>query len=202
MFPKPDDRLSGRRQSWPLPLEGIMRIACLLGEGFQKDEFRKPYDAFRREGHEVVVIGLKSGQELKDEQMSGVTARTEKAIGEVTPDPFDALFIPGGYSPDHLRADPSMVSFTAAFFKAQKPVFAVCHGPQLIMAAEQVRGRRMTAWPTVQHDLKRAGADVSDQEVVVDGNLVTSRKPGDLDAFTRESLKLLSAVPAGNSRRG
>jgi protease I len=178
-----------------------MRIACLLGEGFQKDEFRKPYDAFRREGHEVTVIGTKPGQELKDEQMSGATVRTDIGIAEVKPEQFDALFIPGGYSPDHLRADPGMVRFTAAFFQAKKPVFAVCHGPQLIMAADQVRGRRMTAWQTVQHDLKLAGADVVDQEVVVDGNLVTSRKPADLDAFTRESLKLLSAVPAGNGRR-
>ena len=178
-----------------------MRIACLLGEGFQKDEFRKPYDAFRQAGHDVTIIGLTAGQELKDEEMSGVTARTEKGINDVTPEQFDALLIPGGYSPDHLRADQAVVRFTGAFFTAQKPVFAVCHGPQLLMAAEQVRGRRMTAWPTVQHDLKLAGADVVDQEVVVDGNLVTSRKPDDLDAFARESLKLLSAVPAGNGRR-
>lgn len=179
-----------------------MRIACLLGEGFQKDEFRKPYDAFRREGHEVTVIGTKAGQELKDEERSGATVRTEKGISEVSPNQFDALLIPGGYSPDHLRGEPAVVRFTTAFFTAQKPVFAVCHGPQLLMAAEQVRGRRMTAWPTIQHDLMLAGADVVDQEVVVDGNLVTSRKPADLDAFARESLKLLSAIPAGNGRRG
>jgi protease I len=179
-----------------------MRIACVLGDGFQKDEFQKPYDAFRQAGYEVTIIGTQANQELNDEQLTGLKVKTEKAVDGVSADQFDALFIPGGHSPDHLRIDPRMVRFTRAFFEAGKPVFAICHGPQLLMAAEVVKGRHMTAWPTIQHDLMLAGASTADQEVVVDGNLVTSRKPDDVPAFIRESMKLANAVPAGNGRRG
>ena len=179
-----------------------MRIACLLGDGFQKDEFQKPYDAFRQAGHQVTIIGRKANEELNDEQLTGMKVKTEKAVTDVAPDQFEALFIPGGHSPDHLRIDPQIVQFTRAFFDANKPVFAICHGPQLLMAAEVVKGRHMTAWPTVQHDLMLAGANVADQDAVVERNLVTSRKPDDIPAFIRESMKLLSAVPAGNGRSG
>ena len=97
--------------------------------------------------------------------------------------------IPGGHSPDQLRANQRFVDFTRGF--EDKPIFAICHGPQLLMTAEMVQGRKMTAWQTVQKDLHFAGATVVDQEVVVDGNLVTSRKPEDLDAFVRESLAMI-----------
>ncbi|HEV7677621.1 MAG TPA: type 1 glutamine amidotransferase domain-containing protein [Candidatus Dormibacteraeota bacterium] len=172
-----------------------MRIACLLDNGFEDSEFKKPYDAFTQAGHQVVVIGHEAGKELKGYR-GQVTVTSEKGIDEVSPDTFDALFIPGGYSPDHLRINPKVVQFTRAFFDANKPVFAVCHGPQLLITADVVKGRRMTAWPTIQDDLRKVGADVVDAEVVVDGNLVTSRKPDDLDAFVRESLKLLEKQPA------
>jgi deglycase len=116
----------------------------------------------------------------------------------VRPDEYDALFIPGGYSPDHLRLNPRVVSFTRAFFDADKPVFAICHGPQLLITARVVKGRTLTAWPTIQDDLRQLGAKVVDQEVAVDGNLVTSRKPDDIPAFIRESLKVLEKVPIGS----
>lgn len=173
-----------------------MRIACLLDTGFEDSEFRKPYDAFTAAGHQVTVIGLKAGAELEGYRGRERT-RTEKAVDEVAPDQFDALFIPGGYSPDHLRANPRMVDFTRAFFADERPVFAVCHGPQLLITAGVWKGRRLTAWTTIQEDLRQLGADVVDEEVVVDRNLVTSRKPDDLDAFTRESLRLLERQPAG-----
>ena len=112
------------------------------------------------------------------------------------PDDFDALFIPGGYSPDHLRADDRVVDFTRAFFERERPVFAICHGPQLLITADVVRGRTMTAWKTIQVDLAKAGARVVDEEVVVDRNLVTSRQPSDVDAFSRESLALLQRLGA------
>src|SRR5204863_9032794 len=99
---------------------------------------------------------------------------------------FDSLFIPGGHSPDQLRADDRFVELTRGF--AAKPIFAICHGPQLLISAELVDGRRLTAWKTVQVDLKHTGAEVVDEEVVVDGDLVTSRKPDDIPAFVRESL--------------
>jgi protease I len=109
---------------------------------------------------------------------------------------FDALLIPGGDSPDHLRADNRAGEFTRAFAAADKPILAVCHGPQLLSTADAIGGRRLTAWQTIQDDLRRMGEKVVDQEVVVDGNLVTSRKPDDLEAFTRESVALLARVPA------
>lgn len=173
-----------------------MRIACLLDSDFEDSEFKQPYDALKQAGHQVTIIGLEAGKELKGKK-GQVTTRAEVGIDEVRPDQFDALLIPGGYSPDRLRANPKMVSFTKAFFDAQKPVLAICHGPQLLMTAGVVKGRTLTAWQTIQDDLKQVGANVVDQEVVVDKNLVTSRKPADIPAFVRESLKILEKVPIG-----
>jgi protease I len=173
-----------------------MKIACVLDSGFEDSEFQTPYNSFRDAGHEVTVIGLQRGRELTGK--SGmVTTTSEASFDDVTPEQFDALFIPGGTSPDHLRADERAVRFTAAFAAADKPILAVCHGPQLLSAADAIRGRQLTAWQTIQDDLRRMGQDVVDEEVVVDGSLVTSRKPDDLEAFTRESLLLLQRVPAG-----
>jgi protease I len=174
-----------------------MRIACLLDSDFEDSEFKQPYDAFLQSGHRVTIVGLEPGKELKGKK-GQVTTKAEVGIEQVTPEQFDALFIPGGYSPDHLRANPKVVSFTKAFFDAQKPTFAICHGAQLLMTAGVVKGRKLTAWQTIQDDLKQVGAEVVDQEVVVDKNLVTSRKPADIPAFIRESSKLLEKVPVGS----
>ncbi|HEY9288139.1 MAG TPA: type 1 glutamine amidotransferase domain-containing protein [Candidatus Dormibacteraeota bacterium] len=174
-----------------------MRIACILDSGFEDSEFKQPYDAFLTEGHRVTVIGLQAGKELKGKK-GQVTTKAERGIDEVTPTEFDALFIPGGYSPDHLRANAKAVQFTRAFFDANKPVLAICHAPQLLITADVVKGRKLTAWQTIQDDLKKVGANVVDQEVVVDGNLVTSRKPDDIPAFIRESSKLLEKVPVSS----
>jgi protease I len=173
-----------------------MRIACLLDSGYEDSEFRKPYDAFRQAGHDVVIIGKHGGAEVAGKRGQD-KVKTDKGIAEASADDVDALFIPGGYSPDHLRIDDRVVRFTRAFFERERPVFAVCHGPQLLITAEVVKGRRMTAWPTIQEDLRKLGAEVVDQEVVVDGQLITSRKPDDLDAFIRESLAMLQRMPAG-----
>jgi protease I len=174
-----------------------MRIACLLDSDFEDSEFQQPYDAFIKEGHRVTVVGLEPGKELKGKK-GQVTTKAERGIDEVTPTEFDALFIPGGYSPDHLRANPKAVAFTKVFFDSDKPVFAICHGPQLLITAGVVKGRKLTAWQTIQDDLKKVGANVVDQEVVVDGNLVTSRKPADIPAFIRESSKVLEKVPVSS----
>jgi len=120
----------------------------------------------------------------------------DKAFKDVKPEQFDALLIPGGGSPDKLRAHDEAVKFVKAFMTAGKPTFAICHGPQLLLTADEYKGHRMTAWKTVLGDLQKAGADVVDQEVVVDDNLVTSRMPGDIPAFIRESLKVLGRAPA------
>ena len=126
-----------------------MKIACLLESMFEDSEFVKPADAFRQAGHQVTVIGLEPGKDLKGYRGTA-TVRAEKGIDTVRPDEYDALFIPGGYSPDHLRLNPKVVSFTKAFFDADKPVFAICHGPQLLITARVVKGSTLTAWPTIQ----------------------------------------------------
>jgi protease I len=172
-----------------------MRIACLLGPKFEDSEFKQPYDAFRNSGHEVLIVGLEAGAVLKGDK-GQVEATVERSFQDVKPDGFDALLIPGGGSPDKLRAHDEAVKFTKAFMQAGKPVFAICHGPQLLLTADEFKDHRMTAWKTVQGDLKKAGADVVDQEVMVDRNLVTSRQPSDIPAFIRESLKVLEQVPA------
>ena len=172
-----------------------MRIACLLDTDFEDSEFRVPYNAYRAAGHEVVIIGFEAGKELRGKKGNEMV-RSERGIDDAAADDSDALFIPGGYSPDHLRADERMVRFAWAFFERERPVFAVCHGPQLLLTAGVVEGRAMTAWKTVQVDLRVAGAKVVDEEVVVDRNLVTSRQPSDLSAFCRESLGLLVGAAA------
>jgi protease I len=165
-----------------------MRIACVLAEGFEDSEFAKPYEAFRDAGHEVVVIGKKKGEKLEGKK-GKEKAKADIGIDEARAEDYHALFIPGGHSPDLLRAEPRFVTFTKAF--ADKPIFAICHGPQLLLTAGLVERRRMTAWKTVQVDLRYAGADVADEEVVVDGNLVTSRQPDDIPAFIDRSLQIL-----------
>ena len=165
-----------------------MRIACVLAEGFEDSEFKQPYDAFRDAGHEVVVIGKKKGEKLEGKQ-GNEKAKADLGIDEARPDDYHALFIPGGHSPDMLRGEPKFVEFVKTF--ADKPILAICHGPQLLISAGMVEGRRMTSWKTVQIDLANAGAEVVDEQVVVDGNLVTSRQPSDIPAFIQRSLELL-----------
>lgn len=165
-----------------------VKVACLLGQGFEDSEFRKPYDALRKAGHEVVVIGTKAGEHLEGKQ-GKEDIKADQGIGDVKPEDYDLLFIPGGYSPDHLRHDPRFVDFVRAFDDSKRPIAAVCHGPQLMMSAGIVHaGRKLTAWDTIQGDLRYTGADVEDQPVVIDGNWVTSRKPDDLDQFSQAML--------------
>jgi protease I len=117
----------------------------------------------------------------------------EKSFGDVSPGDFDALLIPGGYSPDKLRADEEAVAFVRDFMKTGKPVFSICHGPQILITADVLRGRRITGWKSIRQDIKNAGAEFADKEVVVDGNLVSSRQPSDLPAFVKASLEKLKA---------
>jgi protease I len=160
----------------------MARVALIIGPMFEDSEFRKPYEAVRGAGHEAIVVGTSAKQEL--EGKSGREKITpDRAIGDVSVDDFDALVIPGGYSPDHLRTDAQMVSFTRDFVASGKPVAAICHGPSLLLEADVVRGRQLTSWPSIKTDLTNAGAHWVDREVVEDENLITSRKPDDLVAF-------------------
>jgi protease I len=168
-----------------------MKVACLLANGFEDSEFRQPYDALRQSGHDVVIVGLESGQQVDGYKGTERGVTVERSFSEVSPGDFDALLVPGGHSPDRLRAQQPAVDFVRGFFQTAKPVAAICHGPQLFLTADTFRDHRMTAWKTVQGDLRLAGADVVDEEVVVDRNLVTSRQPSDIPAFIRETLQLL-----------
>jgi protease I len=172
----------------------MAKVALLLGQGFEDSEFRIPYDRLREAGHQVEIIGTKAGEELTGYHGKEKVAADESIDG-VRPENYDALFIPGGYSPDRLRADPRFVRFVQRFDATKRPVAAVCHGPQLLIAAGLVRGRTLTAWKTIQEDLRQIGANVEDDEVVLDGNWITSRQPADLEAFSHALLRVLESVP-------
>jgi protease I len=165
-------------------------VICLLGQGFEDSEFRVPYDRLRAAGAKVDVVGVKPGEELKGYR-GKETVRADRGIDDVRPDQYGALFIPGGYSPDHLRADDRFVAFVKAFEATGHPIAAVCHGPQLLISAELVRGRTLTAWKTIQGDLRQMGATVKDAPVVIDRNWITSRQPSDLDMFSQALLRAL-----------
>lgn len=166
------------------------RVACLLGDDFEDSEFRVPFDALQKAGMKVEVVGARPGQEIKGKKGKEV-AKADLGIDEARPESYQALLIPGGYSPDHLRADARFVDFVRRFDGLNRPIAAVCHGPQLLMAAKLVKGRTLTAWPTIRGDLALAGANVRDEPVVRDGNWITSRNPGDLPAFSEAILRSL-----------
>ena len=172
------------------------RIACLLGPGFEDSEFRVPYDALKNAGNQVDIISTKAGVELKGYK-GKETVKADKGIDEVRPEDYQALLIPGGHSPDQLRKDKKIVEFVKKFDALKRPLAAVCHGPQLLLTARLVRGRTLTAWETVQGDLEQAGANVKDQEVVIDQNWITSRKPEDLKAFSDALLNALRNAEKG-----
>ena len=173
----------------------IKTVACLLGPMFEDSEYKVPTDALREAGFQVDVIGAKAGEELKGDK-GKVSARTDLAIDDVKAVDYDLLLIPGGMSPDSLRADPRFVRFVGDFEATGRTIAAVCHGPQLLAAAHLVQGRTLTAWQTIQDDLAQMGATVKDEPVVEDRNWITSRKPEDLPMFTRSILAALNATDA------
>lgn len=164
-------------------------IAALVGGGFEDVEYTKPVEAFRNAGHTVTVVGRKAGEEVRGKHDTAV--RVERAAGEVEPDQFDALFVPGGHSPDKLRIDPDVVEFVRKFVESGRPVFLICHAPQLLITARLLEGRRVTGWPSIRVDIENAGAEYVDEPVVEDGNLLSSRKPDDIPAFVEAALKRL-----------
>jgi len=167
------------------------KVACVLAEGFEDSEFKKPYDRLKAEGWTVEIVGTERGKELKGKK-GEVTAKADKGIGEVKPGDYKALLIPGGHSPDALRADSRFVDFVKAFDDAKKPIAAICHGPQLLMSAKIIDGRTLTAWKTIQQDLGYTKAKVKDEPVVMDGNWVTSRKPDDIPQFNDAMVRLFA----------
>ena len=171
----------------------MSKIACLITDMFEDMEYTEPAQAFQNEGHQVVTVEKEKGKQVKGKQ-GKAQITIDETIDNVKPEDFDALFIPGGFSPDQLRADERFVRFARHFMDEKKPVFAICHGPQLLITAKKLERRVATGYKSIQVDMEYAGADVKDDEVVVCQNqLVTSRQPDDIPAFNREALKLLAS---------
>ena len=170
----------------------MKRIAVLITDMFQDVEYERPAETFIRAGHELVNVGITEGALVKGEH--GMIVKINRSAKEVTANEFDALFIPGGYSPDKLRINPDAVRLAREFFQANKPVFAICHAAQLLITAQVLKGRRVTGWMSIIQDIKNAGGLYEDKEVVVDGNLVSSRKPEDIPAFVKASLEMLNKI--------
>jgi protease I len=162
-----------------------MRVAVLATDGVEQVELDRPWQTLEEAGAEPELVSLESGSiTAYDHIDKGDAKKVDAVVSDADPDDYAALVLPGGViNGDFIRADPDAVAFVKAFFEAGKPVAAICHAPWVLAEADVVRGRRMTSWPSLQTDLRNAGADWVDEEVVVDGNLVTSRKPDDLDAF-------------------
>ena len=168
----------------------MAKVAFIVDEMFEDSEFKVPYDRVTEAGHEAVIIGLEAGKKLEGKK-GDETITTEKSIDQVSAGEFDALVIPGGYSPDKIRTNKDMVAITKSIFEADKPVAAICHAGWMLAEADILRNRTVTSWPSIKTDLINAGAEWVDQEVVEDGNLITSRKPDDLEAFTKTLLSQL-----------
>jgi protease I len=179
-------------------------VAVLATNGVEQSELTAPMEALRNAGASVDLISLdKNGIKAWNEKNWGDTFDVDVEIGEADPDRYDSLVLPGGVmNPDRLRIDARAVEFVKAFFEQGKPVAAICHAPWLLVEADVVRGRRVTSWPSLQTDLRNAGADWIDQEVVADGGLVTSRKPQDLPAFCEKMVEEIAEGRHTESKQG
>lgn len=169
----------------------MSKIAVIITDLFEDVEYTEPAEAFRAAGHELVHVGLEKGVTVKGKKKE-TPVTIDVAVGEASVGDFDALLIPGGYSPDQLRVDENAVSFVRSFVQSDKPVFSICHGPQILITADVIRGKTITGYKSIVQDIKNAGADFVDQAVVEDGNLVSSRNPNDIPDFIKASLAKLS----------
>jgi protease I len=170
--------------------ENMSTIAAIVADMFEDSEYTEPVRAFRQAGHEIDNVGLKANETVTGKKMAA-TVKVDKAVKDVSVDDYDALLIPGGYSPDKLRVNADAVKFAKEFVESGKPVFVICHGPQLLITAQVLKGRKITGWKSIVQDIINAGAEFIDREVVEDGNIVSSRSPEDLPAFISASLKKL-----------
>jgi deglycase len=176
-------------------LKGVL-VAILATDGFEQSELLEPRKALNEAGAETDIVSLKEGR-LRGWNHSdwGQEVEVDKTLDSVDPHDYDALLLPGGVmNPDALRMAPTAVAFVKAFFDANIPVAAICHGPWTIIEAGAAKGRSMTSWPSLKTDIVNSGGHWLDQEVVVDKNLVTSRKPADLPAFNQAVVKLFSGA--------
>jgi protease I len=163
-----------------------MKIAILAADGVEQVELEKPREAVTEAGAQTELLSIQEGeiQAMNHDIDKADKFPVDKLVGDVSPGDYDGLILPGGtMNPDNLRGDEDAVSFVQEFFKAGKPVGAICHGPWILAEADVARDRTMTSYPSIRTDLRNAGANVVDEEVVVDQGLVTSRNPDDLPAF-------------------
>jgi protease I len=161
------------------------KVAFLATDGVEQVELTEPWKRVEDEGGTPELVSLESGEIQAFQHLDkGDTFQVDKTAEEASEGDYDGLVLPGGVAnPDFLRADEDAVAFVRSFFEAQKPVAAICHGPWTLVEADVVRDRKITSWPSVRTDLRNAGANWVDEEVVVDNGLVSSRKPDDLPAF-------------------
>lgn len=182
------------------PLQGT-KIAILAADGVEKVEFETPRAQLVEKGAQVVLLSLKDGdiQARNHDLEPAGTIRVDRLVSEASVDEYDALVLPGGtVNPDKLRIDSSAVAFVRDFVNSGKPVAAICHGPWTLVEAGVVANRTLTSYPSIRTDLRNAGATVVDEEVVEDGNLVTSRSPKDLPAFCARLISQLERSAARN----
>ncbi len=169
------------------------RVAMLVEDEFEDRELTGPLDALREAGVTVTLVGPTAGAEFKGKRGQAVVT-SDLAAGSARMTDFDALVIPGGHAPEKMRMRHAMVDLARDAMEAGKPVAAICHGPQLLISANTLRGRTLTCWPSIAIDVKNAGGLYVDKPVVEDGNLITSRKPDDVPAFSEAIIRALSRV--------
>ncbi|MCE7003508.1 type 1 glutamine amidotransferase [Kibdelosporangium philippinense] len=165
------------------------RVAVLAADGVEQVELTEPVKAVREAGATAELLSIKGGaiQAMNHDVEKADTFPVDKQVSAVSVDDYDALLLPGGTTnPDKLRMDASAVAFVKSFVESGKPVGVICHGPWTLVEADVVRGRTLTSWPSVRTDIRNAGGRVVDQEVVVDGNITSSRNPDDLPVFCKE----------------
>lgn len=167
------------------------KIAFLVTDGVEQVELTAPWDAIKHAGAEVTLISLKAGDiQGMNHADKADSFPVDKTVDSVSASDYDGLVLPGGVSnPDTLRSDKNAVAFVKDMFQQNKPIAAICHGPWLLIEADVVRGRQVTSWPSLQTDLKNAGANWVDQDCVCDKGIVTSRKPADLPVFCAKAIE-------------
>lgn len=181
-------------------LQGF-KVAFLTTDGFEQSELIEPRKALQAAGAETLVVSPQNGSVRGwNHKEWGEQVAVDQALETADPGSFNALVLPGGVmNPDALRMQPKAVAFVKSFFDSGKPVGAICHGPWTVIESGAARGHRMTSWPSLKTDVRNAGGEWVDEEVVVDRNLVTSRKPDDIPAFNREIINLFSQHHASNA---
>jgi len=165
------------------------KILIMVDEGVEDAEFLYPYYRFQEEGYKVDVVGSKAKETYLGKH--GVPIKSNLSPEEVNVDDYGALIIPGGRAPDRMRINKGLVRIVRDFYERGKVIAAICHGPQMLIEADVLRGKRATCWKSVATDLRNAGATFVNSPVVIDGNIVTSRFPSDLPKFCKETIKLL-----------